>query len=135
MNQPATEKNKASGATPQMPHEHPILRLAIDHFKPSDILFTDVPEWCGEDENPARIYFKPFTLRDKAFVARKAEKEGVGLEATADLIIRKALDENGNKLFSDVHRSLLLEQVDPDVLSSLAAIMTATKTVKDHEKN
>ena len=122
-------------AAPVLPHQQPILRSAIEHFKPNDLNYTDVSAWKDEDGKPARIYYKPFTLEDKAWLARKAELDGAGVAAYADLIIRKALDENGNTLFSLAHRDLILKQVDPDILSALVGMITQTKSVSEHIKN
>lgn len=118
-----------------LPHQHPILQRAIKHFDPENMQYTDIPDWPDEDGKPTRIHYMPYTLRDRAWVASKVSLNGDGVTVFADLIIRKAIDENGNKQFALAHRDLLLDQVDPNVLEALAGMMTRARSVSDHLKN
>ncbi len=118
-----------------LPHQHPILQRARDHYKPKDLMYIDVDAWPDEDGNPTRLYFYPYTTEDKAFAARKSAIDGAGVEAEADLLIRKALDEHGKPIFSLAHRPSLLTDLDPNILSAVVGIIMSARSVADHTKN
>lgn len=115
--------------------DNPIIRAAIDHFQPREIRYTDVPEWRDPDGKPYRIYYFPWTLKDRSWLIKRSSEDNIGLEAYADLIIRKACDANGNRLFALDARSILLDQVDPAVLVALGNQITKSRSIEDYVKN
>jgi len=119
----------------KLPHQHPILQRARATFRPGDLMYTDVDALPDADGNPTRLYFLPYTTKDKAFAARKAAENGAGVEAWADVMIRKALDEHGKPIFGLAHRPSILSDMDPDVLEAIVGIFMTSRTVIDHSKN
>ena len=93
----------------------------------------EVPEW-GDEHGPLVIYARPMTLREKNRIFGRAEK-GASLEALADLVILKAEDEEGRKLFRPEDRLALITHAEADVIARVAAEISAVDSVEDHEKN
>jgi len=83
------------------------------------------------------VYFREITsLRLESQVVELAQ-QGKNVEALVVTIINKALDENGNPLFTMGDKSTLLNEADPSVVLSLARILNGgdLPTVEDIEKN
>lgn len=118
-----------------LPHQHPILKRARDQFRPRDLMYIDVDAWPDEDEKPTRLYFYPYTTKDKAFAAKRATIDGAGVEAEVDVLIRKAVDQHGEKIFGQAHRNSLLTDVDPNIISAIVGIIMTARNVADHIKN
>ena len=115
--------------------DNPIMRAAMDHFKPNELRTMVIPQWIDPDGEAYRIYWYPWTLEDQSWLNQQGGIDGMGLEAYADLIIKKCLDEHGNKLFALGTRKILLEKVDPAVIISLVNFITAARSRDDHLKN
>jgi hypothetical protein len=85
-----------------------------------------VPAWANEDGD-FKIYTRPITCRDLSFLQKKHPNflENTTIDAMVDLIVLKAMDEAGNKLFtaSDDAFELMMEQTD--VITEIAAQMFA----------
>ena len=62
------------------------------------------------------------------------ERDG-RIASLADVLVLKALDAEGKKLFTIEHKKALREQVDPEVVARLVAAMMATPGVKEMEGN
>lgn len=118
-----------------LPHQHPIFQRGRDHFRPGDLMYIDVDAWPDKAGNPTRIYFYPYNTADKAFAARKADFGGAGVEAEADVLIRKAVDEHGKRIFCEAHRPSILTDLDPQILSAIIGLIMTSRTVAAHLKN
>lgn len=80
------------------------------------LLSIDVEAWGGKT-----IYYYPFTLADTDYATKMSKgKDG---EFIAYTIIRKVLDENGNKQFTVKDKQRLMNGVDPEILSDLVIEM------------
>ena len=97
-----------------------ILEKAKAHF--SDKLSggmgeINVPEWG------ATIYFKPVNLeqRNTIYTAYKDK----GLEMYIQMLITRALDSDGNRMFKNVDKLELRKHVDPDVIERICSAMEA----------
>ena len=53
----------------------------------------------------------------------------------ADIVIMKALDKDGNKLFHTTDRLDIMNKVDSDVLAKIAAAMVQSPTAYESKKN
>ena len=94
---------------------------AIKHFESLDIQEIEVPEW-GDGNEPLKVYAKPITLSETSRLLKMAQNDDV--EMLAYVLIYKALDHEGNKIFSLSDKKSLMEKVDRDVLIKVAtAIM------------
>ena len=85
--------------------EHtPLQALITAHWDSLQRQSLPIPELSTKAE-PVVIYFDPLSLAE-----RDALAPFTGGEAVAELIIRKALDENGKKLFTPADKPLLLNR-------------------------
>lgn len=95
----------------------------------------EVAEWG--DDAPLVIYSGPLTCADVDKLQRKHKDflQSMSIAAMVDLIIQKAEDKDGEKLFTLEDKPFLMrEQIA--VVSRIAAQMFAgVQSVEDHEKN
>lgn len=95
----------------------------------------EVSEWG--DEAALQIWVSPLTCADVDKLQRKHKDflQSMSIAAMVDLIIQKAEDKDGEKLFTLEDKPFLMrEQIG--VVSRVAAEMFANiTTVEDHEKN
>jgi hypothetical protein len=102
------------------------------HFEALEERKIAIPEW-GEDGQPLEVFCKALTLQEKAKLYRMAQDNDLLLFAYA--IIYKALDGDGQKLFSLEDKKALIEKADADVVSRLGAFILTGADVEDQEKN
>lgn len=92
------------------------------------LLSTTVEAWGGKT-----IYYYPFTLADTDYATKMSKgKDG---EFIAYTIIRKVLDENGNKHFTVKDKQRLMNGVDPEILSDLVIEMKGGDDEEDDGKS
>lgn len=95
-----------------------ILDNAKNHFNEqlaNDLLSFEVKEWN------ATIYYRPamsFKEQSKIMELQQANKFS---EALVETIITKAMDKDGNKVFSPADRVTLMNEADPNVVVRVAA--------------
>lgn len=77
----------------------------------------EIPE-IQIDGQPLTIHHTPLTLAEKGRVIDAKEKGG--LEWMAELIILKATDKDGNRLFDVTHRKLLNHQLPSEITEYIA---------------
>ncbi len=88
---------------------------AKKHFAEQDVKVIKVPEW-GSDDEPLMIYSKPLTLAETSKLYKMSREDD--LTMMAYVLIYKALDSNGDKLFIE-DKQALLNSVDREVLMRL----------------
>ena len=96
----------------------------------------DVPEW-GEDGVPLQIYVYPITAGDLNKIQKKHKNflNETTMDGMIDLIILKACDADGNRLFTLEDKVHLMNE-NVEVISPIAAKMFGDiETVEDAEKN
>ena len=93
-------------------------------------LIVEVEPW-GET-----IYAKPVTAGDVDHVARKYKDflSSPSLGAMVELIIRKAEDKDGERIFTLEDKPLLMREPISVIASVFGAILKVD-SVEDHEKN
>lgn len=98
------------------------LEGAITHFKHQETRIIEVPEWnlVGEDA----IYVKPFTLIEKDEIFKGTS--GNSLTVLIDVIVKKALTKDGDKMFDLEAKVKMKRFVDPDILSKVASQILGT---------
>lgn len=98
-----------------------LLERAVAHYKnlPRDVI--EVPEWADEN-GPAKIFYSIPTLQEVEKVRR--ESKGGDMEMAARLIVLKAEDEAGGKLFQVGDHIKLLRACHPEVVSRISAEIT-----------
>ena len=103
-----------------------ILDKAKEHFKSIDRKIIEVPEW------DLTIYSKPLTLADKRKLTRTTKPDDVTL--FADVLILKAEDKTGNKIYTLEHKHTLMHSVDPEVVARVAQQILEVVPIEDWEK-
>jgi hypothetical protein len=110
-----------------------IIDRAKSHFESLGVQSIEVEEWQDEKGQPTIIYWQPITLAEKKKLFNKTENlNDAGL--LADVVVMKALDKNGDKLFSLEDKLALNHKVDSDVLSRIAVAMVQTPSAEDLKK-
>lgn len=96
-----------------------IIDQAINHYKAQEKLVILVPEW-GSKDNPLEIHVFPMTMAEVNLIQRIARKNANNIEHAANIIIVKARDKDGNRLFKLEDREALMQKVDYRVVSRIA---------------
>ena len=107
---------------------------AKSHFESLGVQHIEVPEWKDEAGNPSVIYWNPITLSEKNKLFKKSENLS-DVSILADILVMKALDKDGNKLFTLEDKIALMHKVDSDVLSKVATAMVQVITPQEVKKN
>ena len=108
------------------------LEGAIEHFKHQETRIIEVPEWnlVGEDA----IYVKPFTLIEKSEIFKGTTDND--LTVLIDVIVKKALTKDGDKMFDLEAKVKMKRFVDPDIIGSIATqIMGNSEDTNTLKKN
>jgi len=108
------------------------IERAKAHFDSLDIKKINVPEW-GEDGQSLLIYSKPLTLQETSKLYRMAQDDDMAM--LAYVLIYKALDENGEKIFSLEDKQTLLTKVDRNVLIRVSNEIMAEQPPEEVKKS
>ena len=110
-----------------------IIDRAKSHFENLGVQSIEVPEWEDDKGQATVIYWNPITLAEKKKLFNKTENlNDAGL--LADVVIMKAIDQDGNKIFSLEDKLAIMHKVDSDVLSRLAVAMVQTPSPEELKK-
>ena len=102
--------------------------LVREHFTALGTRKIEVPEW------KLTIYATPVTLAEKSRLYKKSREND--MELLVDVLIMKATDEKGEKLFNIDHRLTLLNKADSNVIARVAnAILSDDAPKADQIKN
>jgi hypothetical protein len=102
--------------------------LVREHFASLGTKKIIVPEW------KLTIYATPMTLGEKNRLYKKSREND--MELLADILIMKATDENGAKLFTVEHKATLLNKAASDVVARVAnAILSEDAPKLEELKN
>ena len=99
--------------------------LVREHFNSLGTKRIEVPEW------KLVIFFSPMTLAEKNRVYKKSVASDMDL--LVDILIMKATDEAGKKLFTIEHRPTLLNKADSNVVARVANEMISSDSPKADE--
>ena len=94
----------------------------------------EIEEWKDEAGNPSVIYWNPITLSEKNKLFKKSDNLN-DVSILADILVMKAIDKDGNKLFTLEDKLALMHKVDPDVLSKVATAMVQAINPEQVKKN
>ena len=103
-----------------------ILDKAKEHFQAIDRKIIYVPEW---DQT---IYSKPLTLADKRILTRNTKPDDVTM--FADVLILKAEDKEGKKLYTLEDKQTLMRSVDPEIVARIAQQILDVIPIEEWEK-
>ena len=111
-----------------------LIDRAKSHFESLGIQSIEIAEWKDEAGNPSVIYWNPITLSEKNKLFKKSDNlNDVGI--LADIIVMKAIDKDGNKLFTLEDKLAVMHKTDSDVLSRIATAMVQAITPEEVKKN
>ena len=111
-----------------------IIDRAKSHFESLGVQSIEVPEWKDEDNKPTVIYWNPITLSEKNKLFKKSDNMS-DVSILADIVLMKALDKNGNKVFTLEDKIPLMHKVDSDVLSKISSAMVQAINPEEVKKN
>jgi len=100
-----------------------VIDRAVAHFQNREVRIIEVPEW-GDENGPLEVYVAPFTLREQTRL-QKSSGNGADANVLADVLIMKALDSGGEKLFTLEDKQAIKDKVDATVLARVAAEIMA----------
>ena len=84
-------------------------------------------------ETVLEIYWHPLTIAERESILAKSKGDD-GNEFALNLMIEKALDENGERLFQDGHKASLRREVNSTILQEIqVAMMTSGDELKVEE--
>jgi hypothetical protein len=99
--------------------------LVREHFASLGTRKIEVPEW------KLTIYAAPVTLAEKNRLYKKSKESD--MELLVDLLIMKATDANGQKLFTLEHKPTLLNKADSNVVARVSNAILADEAPKADE--
>ncbi len=99
--------------------------LVREHFASLGTRKIEVPEW------KLTVYAAPVTLSEKNRLYKKSKESD--MELLVDLLIMKATDANGQKLFTLEHKPTLLNKADSNVVARVANAILADEALKADE--
>lgn len=96
----------------------------------------EVPEWAAEGEDPVAIYSGKFLAVDLDRLQRKHPGfvNNVTIGGMVDVIIMKAEDKDGNKLFTLEDKPTLMRE-PVEVVTRIAGEMMTVTSTEEFEKN
>ena len=111
-----------------------VIDRAKSHFESLGVQSIEIPEWKDDDGKPTIVFWNPITLSEKNKLFKKFDNlNDVGI--LADIIVMKALDKDGKKMFSLEDKLALMHKVDSDVLSRIATSMVQAIQPEEVKKN
>ncbi len=99
--------------------------LVREHFAALGTRKIEVPEW------KLTIHATPVTLAEKSRLYKKSRENDMDL--LVDLLIMKAQNEKGEKLFNVDHKATLLNKADSNVIGRVANAILADDAPKPDE--
>ena len=104
--------------------------LLKNKFGVSQLYKHDVKQ---DDEIILTVYWHPLTIAERESIMAKSKGDD-GNEFALNLMIEKALDENGKKLFQDGHKASLRREINAGILQDIQmAMMTSGDDLKVEE--
>ena len=110
-----------------------VIDIAKTHFENPGVQSVEVEEWVDENNNPTIIYWDPITLAEKKKLFQKSDNLN-DVAILADIVVMKAKDKDGKKMFTLEDKLALMHKVDSDVLSKVAVAMVQTPSVDELKK-
>ena len=75
------------------------------------------------DVTVLEIYWNPLTIAEREAIVAKSGDSGTNDDFALNLMITKALDKNGNRLFQDGHKASLRREVNATTLQDIQLAM------------
>ena len=110
-----------------------ILNRVTTHFDSYTTKRIEVPEWKDEKGQATIIFAEPLTLADRKTLSKFAGDDDS--EFIVRLIIMKATDSDGNKMFDLGDKPVLMRKADPVIIARIAAQIAEAPTVDEMAGN
>ena len=75
------------------------------------------------DVTVLEIYWNPLTIAERESIVSRSAEGGSNEDFALNLMITKALDKNGNRLFQDGHKASLRREVNAGTLQEIQLAM------------
>jgi len=75
------------------------------------------------EETVLEIYWNPLTIAEREMIINQSGDSATGDDFALNLMITKALDKNGNRLFQDGHKASLRREVNAGILQDIQLAM------------
>ena len=75
------------------------------------------------DETILEIYWNPLTIAERESIVARSGEGGSNEDFALNLMVTKALDKNGNRLFQDGHKASLRREVNAGILQEIQLAM------------
>ena len=75
------------------------------------------------DVTVLEIYWNPVTIAERESIVAKSGEAGTNDDFALNLMITKALDKEGNRLFQDGHKASLRREVNAGILQDIQLAM------------
>ena len=111
-----------------------VIDIAKSHFESLGIQSIEVPEWKDEHGKPTILYWNPINLSEKNILFKKSDNLS-DVSILADILVMKALDKDGNKIFKPEDKIALMYKVDSDVVAKISNAMVQNITPEEVKKN
>ena len=96
-----------------------VIDRATAHYAQQERLIIAVPEW-GEGDTPLEIHVFPMTMAEVNMMQKIASKKASNIEQAANIIVVKAKNKDGKRLFTITDRDKLMQHADYRVVSRIA---------------
>ena len=113
-----------------------IIDQATSHYLNQEKLVILVPEW-GTNGNPLQIHVFPMTMAEINMIQKMAKKDASSIEHAANIIIVKARDLDGNRLFKLEDKDALMNKTDYRVITKITEAIESRffSEVETHKVN
>ena len=101
-----------------------VLGNATAHFRNAlsqELKSVEVPEW------DSTIYFKTATTFATEKKILDLHSKGEMVEALVETLLHKALDKDGNRVFTNADKVVMMREVDPEIIIRVVSEMQAAK--------
>ncbi len=96
-----------------------VINRVTAHYEAQKKLVICVPEW-GDESGPLEMHIPAMTMAELNMMHRMAGKKASNIEQAANIVVIKAQDRNGKRLFHLNDREKLMNQADCRVVSRIA---------------
>jgi hypothetical protein len=93
----------------------------------------EVAEWKDENGKPVILYWNPITLLEKNRLLKKSDTLN-DIAILADVLVMKALDKDGKKVFKLEDKQTLMNSADPNILQRIAQKMVEVPSIDELKK-
>lgn len=101
-----------------------VIGNATAHFKSAlsgELKSVEVPEW------DTTIYFRTATTFATEKKILDLHSKGETVEALVETLLAKSLDKDGNRVFTNADKIVMMREVDPEVIIRIVGAMQAAK--------